>query len=281
MNWKESCRSRLPASLDAVGDLMPPWEKFPTYERFTIGWRMGAGEDWLGLWNVFLDDLDRSSEARVAYLRRHPPAPETWADSVHEVLHPTSNPGDSAMAGDDDELSFDERYGPLREAGLIASDIAYETWLSQQGLVVWPWKYSKTPEDAARYRAREFWFWSRRVVELRKDTTWSAPEVPEAWESCSAPLRSGELPAVDLSQGLRTLAQMLASGRVVPPWQLSLTLDDFTDSFEMDMGFTDAFRNWGLSAFDDLAYLKRYLAETEAPEVWHSWCMNQFAGYFG
>ena len=32
-------RDRLAGELDAHGDLVPPWAKFPTYERYTIGWR--------------------------------------------------------------------------------------------------------------------------------------------------------------------------------------------------------------------------------------------------
>jgi hypothetical protein len=78
MDWNQSYRSRLPEHLDANGDLAPPWERFPTYERYTIGWRMGAGEDWLGLWHVFLKGLESSPEVRLAYLRRHLPAPISW-----------------------------------------------------------------------------------------------------------------------------------------------------------------------------------------------------------
>ena len=57
MDWKDSCRSRLREHLDPHGDLAPPWERFPHYERYTIGWRMGSGEDWLGLWSVFLEHM--------------------------------------------------------------------------------------------------------------------------------------------------------------------------------------------------------------------------------
>jgi hypothetical protein len=75
MDWKQSCRARLPQFVDRNGDLAPPWEQFPEYERHTIGWRMGTGEDWLGMWHVFLEQLDPAPDARLAYLRRHPPAP--------------------------------------------------------------------------------------------------------------------------------------------------------------------------------------------------------------
>src|SRR4051812_10758487 len=70
MDWKQSCRARLGDHLGKDGDLAPPWEQFPTYERHTIGWRMGAGEDWMGLWRVFVEDLDPAFEVRLAYLKR-------------------------------------------------------------------------------------------------------------------------------------------------------------------------------------------------------------------
>src|SRR5579871_6192954 len=90
MSWQQFYRDRLPDELDDNGDLAPPWERFPTYERYTIGWRMGTGEGWLDMWRVFLDDLDPALEVRLAYLKRHPPAPVTWASWVYAILHPSS-----------------------------------------------------------------------------------------------------------------------------------------------------------------------------------------------
>ena len=69
---------------------------------------------------------------------------------------------------------------------------------------------------------------------------------------------------------------MLAAGWVTPPWELGLTLDDFTDSFEEDMGFVEAFRLWGMSSFDDREQLHRYLAKTNAPPAWPPWCAEHF-----
>jgi hypothetical protein len=272
MGWEDFCRGRLPEFLDVNGDLAPPWERFPNYERYTIGWRMGTGEDWLGLWHVFLDGLDLSFEARLAYLRRHPPAPETWADAVHGVLYPSAGDDDP---GEDEEAAAGRR-DALRRAGLIASDVAYPTWLSQQRGVRWPWEDSETPEDAARYWTRDFWFWSRQVAGLRADPGWEPPAVPAGWQPCEAPLRTGEVGSPDLRHGLLSLAQMLSAGRVTPPWRLGLTLDDFADSFENDMGYVDAFRNWGMSSFDDREQLRRYLAANDAPDAWLGWCEAQF-----
>src|SRR5215831_14504375 len=128
MDWQQSCRSRLPEYLDANSDLAPPWERFPTYERYTIGWRMGVGEDWLGLWHVFLESLDPELDARLAYLRRHPPAPITWTDAVHHVLYPSS--GRTARDDNDEEKLVEAQRDALQQAGLVASDIAYSTSLS-------------------------------------------------------------------------------------------------------------------------------------------------------
>lgn len=273
MNWEQSCRNRLPEYLDARGDLTPPWAQFPTYERYTIGWRMGSGEDWMGLWHVFLKSLG-SPEARLGYLRRHPPAPETWANMIHNVLYP---PAGKPTRSDDDEPEIaEQRRAALRSAGLIASDVAYRTWLAQQEGVRWPWEECETPEDAARYWTRDLWFWSRQVEHLREGTAWTLPVVPDAWHSCAESLRTGELPDPDPRAGLLTLARMLAAGRVIPPWRLGLTIADFANTFDMDMRFTDAFRHWGMSAFDDREQLQKYLAEYDAPETWARWCEEQF-----
>jgi hypothetical protein len=69
---------------------------------------------------------------------------------------------------------------------------------------------------------------------------------------------------------------MLSAGRVVPPWQLGMTFDDFADSFEDDMGYVDAFRLWGMSSFDDHEQLQCYLTANEVPELWQRWSEEQF-----
>lgn len=274
MDWKQSCLSRLPEYLDDSGDLAPPWERFPEYERYTIGWRMGAGEDWLGLWHVFLDGLDPAFETRLAYLRRHPAAPFTWASSVHEVLYPSS-PDDEGDDGDDEGVAR-ERRGGLLQRGLIASDVAFGTWLRQKEGVRWPWTYSDAPEEAARHRTRDIGFWSRQVAGLRRDPAWSPPPVPDEWQSCAAPLATGNPGPLDLGRGLLSLARLLAAGHVTPPWQLGLTTDDFADSFDDDMGYVDAFRLWGMSVFDDRQHLQAYLGATRMPESWEEWVAEQW-----
>jgi hypothetical protein len=274
MDSKQFYQTRLHEHLDANGDLAPPWEKFPTYERYTIGWRMGPGESWLCLWHVFLEGLDPAHAVRLAYLRRHPPAPITWADAVYHVLYPSS--ARKARDDEDDEGIVEAQRDALQQAGLIASDIAYSTWLSQQQGVRWPWEFAKSPEEAARYWTRDFWFWSRQVAGLRNEAGWEPPEVPRRWLPCAEPLRSGEVHSPKLRKGLLSLAQMLSAGRVIPPWQLGLAFTDFADSFEMDMGYVDAFRLWGMSAFDDREHLQRYFTAIEAPKAWQNWCVERF-----
>ncbi|WP_437826943.1 hypothetical protein [Sorangium sp. So ce1153] len=274
MDWKESCRSRLREHLDLRGDLAPPWERFPDYERHTIGWRMGAGEDWMGLWGVFLEQLGRDPETRIAYLRRHPPAPVSWADAVHRVLYPAEE-GDDDDGDEDDPAAAAQRRSALLGQGLIASDVAFTTWLGQQRGVRWPWEHHDTPEGAARYDTRELWFWSRQVAALRGSGGWAPPAVPGGWRACASALESGDAGSVDPRHGLLTLARLLCAGDVKAPWQLGLALADFADSYDDEMGYVDAFRLWGMSAFDDAHQLRRYLEATRAPSDWEAWVADQ------
>ncbi|WP_437643967.1 hypothetical protein [Sorangium sp. So ce362] len=279
MSWKESCRSRLREHLDPRGDLAPPWERFPDYERHTLGWRMGAGEDWMGLWGVFLEQLAPDPESRIAYLRRHPPAPISWADAVHDVLYPAEggdeDDSDEDDSDEDDPTAVVQRRSALLEQGLIASDVAFTTWLAQQKELSWPWEMYPTPEDAARYNTRELWFWSRQVAELRKGSGWTPPGVPESWRACAQALETGDAGMLDPHRGLLSLARVLCAGHVKAPWQLGLSLADFADSFEDDMGYVDAFRLWGMSAFDDADQLRRYLDATRMPPDWEAWVAEQ------
>lgn len=276
MDRRESNRARLQEHLDAHGDLAPPWERFPDYEHHTIGWRMGHGETWLGMWSVFLDQLAPDLETRIAYLRRHAPAPFTWADSVHRVLHPEDNEEDDDDSDDDDSTVATERRAALLSQGLIASDVAFTTWIAQQEGVRWPWERHETPEDAARYDTRELWFWSRQIATLRSAKDWTMSPAPEAWQSCVRAVESGDAGPIDPVQGLLSLALMLSAGEVTAPWQLGLSPADFVDSFEMDMSYADAFRLWGMSAFDDAPQLRRYLDTTRVPPVWEPWIAEHF-----
>jgi len=274
VDWRAHAESRLPAEyLDANGDLAPPWERFPDYERYTIGWRMGPGEDWLGLWSVFLDKLGTDPAARLAYLRRHAPAPVTWAGRVHFVLNPT----DESEEYDWEDDTRRERIEALTQQGLVASDIAFSTW-SRQHPDYLPWEDVRSPIKAARYRTRELWFWSRQMNERRGKPDWAPPALPLRWRACATPLKSGTATRLDVHKGLLSLARVLAAGRVVPPWELGLSPDDFADSFEDDMGYVDAFRLWGMSALDDKKQLESLLPTASTPEEWRPWIAKHFPG---
>ncbi|MCA2008592.1 hypothetical protein [Tritonibacter mobilis] len=61
---------------NAVDHKQPPWKAFPGCERYSMGWRMGPGEDY---WHEFHDwilSLDRPEvdEFVLAF-----PEPESWA----------------------------------------------------------------------------------------------------------------------------------------------------------------------------------------------------------
>lgn len=268
MDWKESCRQRLPALLDANGDLAPPWQRFPTYERYCLGWRMGGGEDWLGLWHVFLDSLPRDEETRRRYLARHRPAPMTWAGVVQSVLAP-------GLQGDDREPEVPVVEALFRD-GFIAVDAAYETWLSQQKELRFPWSFADSPAAAARYDTRELWFSSRQLSAATDQER--AVDVPPAWQLCQSALYTRDMGPLVLTRGLESLAQMLVAGEVAAPWSIGASLDEFEDSFEDDMGFVDAFRLWGASALDGSEALEQFLIQSEAPPEWGSWFREEL-GY--
>ncbi len=264
-SWIESCRTRLPEHLDEQGDLAPPWEKFPAYERYTIGWRMGYGEDWLGLWSAFLEGLT-TIEERWAYLERHRPAPLSWANSVWNTLHVGSEP-----VHDLEPMQLQMLY----EQSLVGLDVAYQTWSAQQSESPWhPWTHNDTPEHAARYPTREFWFWGRHMTELssRAHPLELPPmeDIPELWHELLASQKpDAGSPSYETSEGLECLAKMCVQGKILPPWRLGCSQSDFTESFEMDMGYVDAFHLWCYCAFDDLPTARQLIGDV--PESWQAW----------
>jgi hypothetical protein len=262
----EYYRERLHEHLDAQGDLAPPWEAFPNYERYTIGWRMGRGEDWLCFWWVFLESLGPDRDGRLAYLRRHAPAPCCWSDNVWSVLHPSE--------AHDTEILESQRAW-LREQGLIAPDVAYATWRKAQKTLSWPWSWNETPADAARYATRDLAFWSRHVAELRAAGTLAVTEAPTAWAAVLEAVHRGAA-TVDPAQGLLSLSCALGAGEVPPPWQLGLRPEEFQDSFAHDMGYVDAFRLWVMSVFDDAEIVARYLDRAPPPAPWKPWVEQHF-----
>lgn len=249
--------------------MQPPWQKFPTYERYTIGWRMGDGEGYRYDWYDFLKTIPADYESRLAYLREHRPAPINWGDSVLQVLNPDQET--------DEEFGCSEaEIKRLLDLQLIEHDVAYQTWRMQQREEAFPWRFpfGESPEKAARYWMRDFWFFSRRLSECRNAV--DIQELPEEWTTLAEPMRSGELGNVDTNKGLSTIAQMLCAGEVLPPWNFGLNPADFADSYEMDMGFCDAFRLWVMCSFDDDKLLRIMLNEGNGiPSDWIDWVDQQ------
>jgi hypothetical protein len=79
--------ARLAAAVaEQGGELEPPWARFPWISRYSIGWRMGSGESYMVLWSDFVDERIETTDEALEYLRRHPPAPRTWADWIAHWL---------------------------------------------------------------------------------------------------------------------------------------------------------------------------------------------------
>lgn len=259
---------------DESAEMVPPWEAFPTYERLTIGWRMGDGEEYRCKWDKFINQLPADYDTGFGYLKRHRPAPLTWGDVVFQVLYPEAEP-EQELGCSPAEI---ER---LLSLGLVEHDAAYNTWLKVQSTIVWPWTLwvGSTPQDAARYCTREFWFCSRQLAATRGQPGLKYPEVPTAWQSVEAQILSGCVGDVDPSQGLTTLAKMLCAGQVQPPWEFGMSPADFANTFEMNMGYADAFRLWIISGFDDDKLLREMLQPRGIPSEWTEW-IDEHASYW-
>lgn len=251
-------------------ELPPPWEAFPTYERHTIGWRMGPGEAYLVDWRKTIEALPRDYDVRLAYLRRFRPAPLNWCDELLSLLY-SSTGLDLKLGCSSAEIDR------LLKLQLVEPDAAYRTWHSKQVGITWPWlmPVGDTPEEAARYRTREFWFFSRHLLEVRQSENVAINEIPSDWRSVESQLQTGQLGEIDSKNGLLTLAQMFCAGDVQPPWVLDLSISSFSDSFGMDMGYCDAFRLWIMCAFDDDKLLQKILNETSMPGEWADWIDEQ------
>lgn len=247
-------------------EMVPPWEEFPTYELYSMGWRMGSGENYNDEWIDFLQKLPDDYDTRTSYLSRHRPAPINWADLVLCVLYPEKK-------WDKNSDSYEAEKLRLLEQGLIAHDAAYHTWLGQQSEITWPWTLicGDTPEDSARNEPREFWFFSRQYSAIKSGINLNTINIPPNWESVKSQLLTGILGKIDPAKGLLTLAQMLCVGEVQPPWLLGLQPNDLISSSKMDMGYTDAFRLWIMYAFDDDLLLSQMVSETRVPADWLTW----------
>ncbi len=247
-------------------DVAPPWTKYPTYERYTIGWRMGGGEDYIHLWHAYVGTLD-SRDALLTHLRRHGPAPMTWGDMIGWQLNPDADHGEPPPMPE------------LVDLGLVASDAALDQFAGSiargdQREPVWSW--SESLEQAARYLTRELWLHARHHHErVTQRALLTAADLSPAWAHTIDALNTGALPELDPDQGLATLAIACAANRVPGPWELGMNPGDFQDTFDMDMNYADAYCLWLMSCIDDRAQLDMLLGADGVPDTWRSWLDEQ------
>lgn len=97
------------------GTLLPPWLRFPELPRYSIGWRMGSGEDYLILHHHWTANWTRDDW--LTYLRRHAPVPADWYDWACWQL---GLEGDEHREDDEDEDDGVDREEALAALGLTA-----------------------------------------------------------------------------------------------------------------------------------------------------------------
>lgn len=87
---------------------LPPWQRYPTIPRYSIGWRMGGGESYLMVFWHWYERLSR--DEKLDYFREHAPIPTEWVDWVGMQLEEDEGGGEAEDegGGEGDGPSFDE-----------------------------------------------------------------------------------------------------------------------------------------------------------------------------
>lgn len=246
------------------GELPPPWARFPTYTRTTIGWRMGSGESWsMAFWGWLREDVPDDEQTRLAFLKRHRPAPLTWASSAYSVLYPNAP-----------RYTSDKLEG-LIALGLVGEDVACQTWREQSDIIEdAPWQgYQETPALSARYNCRYLGFWGRSVCALRQAgqlPPFDADALESPWPAFAKTAISGVLDAEapTLEFGWSRLAfEIAANGHPPAPWTLGVAFDAFDPDFEMDADYRSAWFVWITESFDDRASVLRYIDTQPVPDA--------------
>lgn len=259
--------------LDAHGDVAPPWARCPEIAFGSIGWRMGYGETWLDRWEAWLAEQPTDRGWRLAYLRRHPPAPRSWATAVARVL---------GGAREDEEVDEVEPglLAELEAAGLVGDDVGFGAWLALHGEAPpAPWTAGGaegSPREAVRYGARELDFWARWCATQRASgglERWlkTVPPAPESWAGLLAAAVSGVAPATAAEDAFARVAVLLAAhGQPPAPWVVGEPPSSLREDFEAEeAGYADAWSVWVLDRFDDAATWRGYLAgQGPRSEAW-------------
>lgn len=66
---------KLPEKPNYPNPMLPPWEACPDIPMFSIGWRMGGGEDYMHAFSDWFSDLD--TKTKNSYIENNP-EPSTW-----------------------------------------------------------------------------------------------------------------------------------------------------------------------------------------------------------
>ena len=110
------------------GCMPAPWVFLPDCHPFSIGWRMGSGEDYLMHYFDWMDDQKWSLEEKAAHFRNQD-VPPAWLIWVYDSLY--------SMEENDYEFELDaliEKYRPELEAlgftgfDQFVSDFTSEHW---------------------------------------------------------------------------------------------------------------------------------------------------------
>lgn len=256
----------LAENLDEHGDLAPPWARFPGIPVGSIGWRMGAGEGWLWSWHSWVKALPADRDTRLAYLRRHPPAPRTWATSVLRVLEPERADDELEEADDGPDERRSAAEAMLVAEGLVADDAAIIAWRLRNDPPAPPWQHHPTPAHAVRYAPRELTFLVRWAVERREGgrlDAWitAGGEAPSAWAPFVDALREGRPPAALPEDRRDQLAVLLAvAGQPPLPWTRDESPEAMEQQFEDPPTYAGAWAEWAMESFDDRATLAAHLA---------------------
>lgn len=247
------------------GELPPPWSVFPSYTRYTIGWRMGIGESYLWAWRDWYKATLSTPEARQAYLRRQRPAPVTWADHVCDVLQPER---------DRWEVSAEQR-AHLLALGFIAPDAAYLNWRAmQKEIPPVPWLGGSDPASETRYNERLFTFQARCWAEHRAAGSMQAwlsshPKPPPAWRPVRDALQAACADGlVEPAHGFARLAAELAAygGFARPPWAVGVSAERYAECYDLDAHYADAWALWASSTFEDQPSWQAYLEPHPPPD---------------
>ncbi|WAS93649.1 hypothetical protein [Nannocystis punicea] len=253
---------------DAHGDVAPPWAKYPEIPARSIGWRMGYGESWAEVWHEWLSRAPTDRAWRLAYLKRHAPAPRTWASAAISTLAP-----EVRRRGElEDELQTE-----LEAAGVIGDDVGLVAWERIHGMTPpAPWgRRKETPAHAVRYGTREFDFWARWCAKRRADGSLSAwlaavPPAPEAWIAVrEAAARGAPGEPVSASPYERAAVLLAAHGSLPAPWALGEDPASLREKYDEHDSYADAWSLWVSYRFDDAKTWRAYLqAQPRHPEAW-------------